>query len=104
LLIPYGYPPQLLPEEKFPKVQRPTLPPRNHYHQFVDACLGKATTDSDFSISGPMSETVLLGTVAIRMPGKKLRWDTSTLRFDNHTEANAFLSRTYREGWHAGRF
>ena len=104
LLIPYGYPPQLLPEEKFPKVQRLTLPPRNHYHQFVDACLGKATADSDFSISGPMSETVLLGTVAIRLPGKKLRWDPSTLRFDNHTEANALLSRTYREGWHAGRF
>jgi hypothetical protein len=54
--------------------------------------------------TGPMTEAILLGTVAIRMPGEELAWDSAELKFKNHPEANRFLARTYRDGWHLSRF
>jgi predicted dehydrogenase len=104
LLIPLGYPPQLLPEEKFKDIKRPSLPPRNHYHHFVDACLGGEKTESHFAQTGPMTEAILLGTVAIRVPGQKLEWDSTHLKVRNEHEANRFLRRKYREGWHVAQF
>ena len=104
LLIPHGSLPQLLPEDKFKDVKRPNLPPRNHYHHFVDACLGGEPTESHFTQTGPMTEAILLGTVAIRAPDQKLEWDATRLRFNNHPDANHFLARTYREGWHVAKF
>jgi len=104
LLIPLGYPAQLLPEDKFKAVKRPDLPPRNHYHHFVDACLGGEMTESHFAQTGPMTEAILLGTVAIRLPGQKLDWDSARLAFPNCSEAARYLKRRYREGWHLARF
>jgi predicted dehydrogenase len=104
LLIPLGYPPQLLPEEKFKDVKPPKLPTRNHYHHFVDACLGGEPSESHFGQTGPMTEAILLGTVAIRVPGQKLIWDPARLKIQGAPEANRYLSRTYRDGWHVGRF
>ncbi len=104
LLIPHNNPPQLLPEEKFKDCKRPTLPRRDHYHHFVDACLGGPKTESYFAQTGPMTEAILLGTVAIRVPGQKLEWDHARLRVKNHPEADRYLRRTYREGWHVAKF
>jgi predicted dehydrogenase len=104
LLIPHGAPPQLLPENKFSSVKRPNLPPRNHYHHFVDACLGGELTESHFAQTGPMTEAILLGTVAIRTPGTNLEWDSARLKFTNNSEANRFLRRTYRKGWRVDGF
>jgi predicted dehydrogenase len=104
LLIPHGYPPQLLPEEKFHGIKRPTLPPRNHYHHFVDACLGGENTESHFAQTGPMTEAILLGTVAIRAPGETLEWDYLSMKFRNSLTANGFLRRSYRKGWRVGKF
>ena len=104
LLIPHQHPPLLLPEKKFEAVKRPDLPPRNHYHHFVEACLGGEITESHFAQTGPMTEAVLLGTAAIRTPGQKLGWDPPRLRFPNHPEANRFLARDYRTGWHVAHF
>jgi len=42
---------------------------------------------------------LLLGTVAIRVPGQRLEWDAKRLRFPNCPEAEPHLKRTYREGW-----
>ncbi len=104
LLIPHNYPPQLLPEEKFKDVKRPELSPRNHYHHFVDACLGGAKTESHFAQTGPMTEAILLGTVAIRLPGEELLWDSAAMRFKDNTAADHLLRRRYRDGWHLAGF
>lgn len=104
MLIGLGLPPQLLPEEKFKDVQRPQLPPRNHYHHFADACLGGEKTESHFAQTGPMTEAILLGTVAIRSPGQRLEWNHRAMKVSNDKAANRFLRRTYREGWHVGQF
>jgi len=99
LLISSGYPPQLLPEDKFKDVKRPELPPRNHYHHFVDACLGGERNESYFAQTGPMTEAILLGTVAIRVPNEKLEWDHGRMKVNKNEAANRLLKRKYREGW-----
>lgn len=99
LLLPHQSGPILLPREKFAGVAKPELEPGNHYHQFVDACYGRTQAVSDFAVTGPMSEAVLLGTVAVRMPDRALEWDSRRMRFPNCAEAERFLRRDYREGW-----
>lgn len=99
LLLQHGAGPQLFPREKFLELPRPKLPPRNHYHHFVDSCLGGEKTESHFEQTAPMTEAILLGTVAIRVPGKLLKWDAPRMKFSNASEANRLLRRTYRKGW-----
>jgi len=104
LLYPHGRAPILLPEKKFENHPRPKLEPRDHYHHFVDACLGVAKNESFFAQTGPMTEAILLGTVAIRMPGTKLEWNHGPMKFKNNSDANHLLKRKYRDGWHTGGF
>ena len=67
-----------------------------HYHQFVDACLGKDKASAPFSYSSRLTETILLGVIAGRFPKKTLHWDNEKARFKEE-EANVFLSGDYRE-------
>jgi predicted dehydrogenase len=53
---------------------------------------------SNFDYAGMLTETVLLGNVAIRA-GKKLEWDGPNLRCPNCKEADEFIRGTYRKGW-----
>ncbi|TWT91847.1 Gfo/Idh/MocA family protein [Neorhodopirellula pilleata] len=71
----------------------------DHYVQWADACRGVDQTTSSFDYSGPLTETVLLGTVAIRMPGETLQWDSDSMRISNAPAAEAYLSKSYRDGW-----
>ena len=100
LLIPHGgEAPSLLPADKFSHTIMPAFESRNHYHHFVDACLGGEKTESHFGQSGPMTEAILLGTVALRVPNELLKWNAAKLKFDNYPAANKYLSRVYRKGW-----
>jgi len=99
LLYGLGGTPLLLPEDKFKSVPRPKLEPRNHYHHFADACLGGPMCESHFGQTGPMTEAIILGTVAIRAPERRLDWDSARLRIPNHPAAEKLLRRAYRKGW-----
>lgn len=52
-----------------------------------------------------MTETILLGNVALRsqlredLTRTKLEWNHAKLTFTNHDAANQFLRREYRKGW-----
>ena len=46
-----------------------------------------------------MTEAILLGTVALRVPDTILEWDAVKMKFPNHPEANKYLRRIYRKGW-----
>ena len=95
-------------------------PEYGHQRKWVEAC--KAGFDSpehraltsSFDYAGPMTETVLMGNLAIRSymlrredaegrmhyyGRKKLLWDGASMRITNLDEANQFVGRTYREGW-----
>lgn len=67
-----------------------------HYHQFVDACLGKGTTTAPFDYAARLTETILLGTIAGRFPGETLHWDAETAKFKEE-KANQYLAGDYRE-------
>ena len=66
--------------------------------EWVEACKGGPTAASSFEYSGPFTETVLLGNLAIRL-GKKIEWDGPDMRAINAPEANALIRREYRDGW-----
>ncbi|MCF7733212.1 MAG: Gfo/Idh/MocA family oxidoreductase [Akkermansiaceae bacterium] len=100
LLLPHTSGPQLLPRDKFAKVPRPKTKGENHYHSFANSILDDTPCESSFDQSGPMSEAVILGTVAVRTPGVKLEWDAQALKIPNSAEADGLLRRSYREGWH----
>ncbi len=68
------------------------------------ACLGGPKTESHFAQTGPMTESILLGTVAIRNPGQLLEWDTAKMKFPNYPDADKYLRRRYRKGWNTGGF
>ena len=101
VLIPNGSGAMLLPRDKYKGTAQPKFDPRNHYHHFLDAIIGTAKNQSYFEQTGPMTETILLGTVAIRNPGETLHWDPKKLAVTNNHAAHNLLRRKYRDGWGA---
>ncbi|MEI7774909.1 MAG: Gfo/Idh/MocA family oxidoreductase [Verrucomicrobiota bacterium] len=99
LMQPHVGMPQLFPVEKFSSFQIEKQPAGNHYHAWVDAVLAGTETSDNFDYAGPLTEAVLLGNVATRIPGVTLEWDAAAMRLPGHPEAERFLRRKYREGW-----
>ena len=54
---------------------------------------------SNFAYAGQLTETMLLGNIAVRFAGKKLEWDAAKLRFTNSDDATKLVSKEYRKGW-----
>ncbi len=85
----------------------PQVLPRSpgHYKEWINACKGGEPAGSNFDHAGPMTETVLLGNVALRMELRErlfreaLLWDSEKMQFTNVPEANQYLRREYRKGW-----
>ena len=107
-----------------PEVEENEEPEYGHQRKWVDACkVGFGSEEhlaltSSFDYAGPMTETVLMGNLAIRsymlrreVTGengrprqefygrRKLLWDGENMKITNLEEANQFVTRTYREGW-----
>ncbi|MEO6547362.1 MAG: Gfo/Idh/MocA family oxidoreductase [Ferruginibacter sp.] len=128
----YGENPRLLPLSRNQEVNVPQTIARvpngagGHYAQWVEACIAgiksaqAKSLSSPFEIAGPLTETVLMGNLAIRSydiqrPGKtdpkrfdypgrgiKLLWDGPNMKITNFDEANQFVKRNYRDGWKLG--
>ena len=71
----------------------------SHYLEWTNAVRGQGNTSTPFSYSAALTETVLLGNIAVRFPGRKLRWDTESLRFVGAPEADRWVRASYRDGW-----
>ncbi len=103
-----------------PEVEPNEEPEYGHQRLWVDACKAGFNSPehlaltSSFDYAGPMTETVLMGNLAIRsymlqrensegnmefFARKKLLWDGENMRITNMEEANQFVGRIYREGW-----
>ena len=81
----------------------PTIPrarDEDPHKEFYDAIKAgdPLLPQSKFAHSGPFTEMVLLGNLAVRL-NKKVEWDTATLSSPNTPEAAALVKREYREGW-----
>jgi predicted dehydrogenase len=99
MLVPHVGMPRLLPAETFRDFNIVKEPAVDHYVSWADACRGVGKTTSHFDYAGPLTETVLLGTVAIRVPGETLKWDAEAVKVTNSKAADALLRKTYRSGW-----
>lgn len=84
----------------------PDFPEMNHWHAWVDKCLGKEITlRSPFKDAIRMTEVALLATKATRFPNRELLWDKAALAFTNHPEATqTIVRRTYRQGFEPPTF
>ena len=92
--------PRIIPETKMRAYRQPpkTLPRvKGHHRDWLDACKGKGDPSTHFEYSGPLSEFVLMGNVAIRA-GKKLEFDWKNMNVTNAPEANKLVKPDYREG------
>ncbi|MCC7420115.1 MAG: Gfo/Idh/MocA family oxidoreductase [Planctomycetaceae bacterium] len=92
---------QLLPTKDFEKFEMPKpFLPRSigHFAEFAAACRGGFPAMSNFEHAARLTETLLLGNVAMRA-GKKIEWDATNLKVTNIPEANKYLHREYRKGW-----
>jgi predicted dehydrogenase len=99
LVIPHVAMPKLFPEEKFADFKIPVVPARDHYVSWADACRGEDKTTSHFDYSGPLTETVLLGSIAIRIPNTPLTWNAEKMEIAGSPHAPTLLTKSYREGW-----
>ena len=92
----------LLPEANFANFQRPnaTLPRSpGHHQEWIRACKGGAAAMSNFvDYAAGLTETILLGNVAIRV-GRKFSWDSAALRATDCPQAAQYVRREYRKGW-----
>jgi predicted dehydrogenase len=71
-----------------------------HEINWAKACMGQATASSPFEYAARLTETMLLGIVALRTgPGRKLSYDGERMLVTNIPEANQYLRREYRAGW-----
>lgn len=84
------------PEPSLPRVESGE---GAHERDWIRACKDGKPASSSFEYGGPLSEMVLLGVLAMRVPDRLLRWDGAALAVTNNDEANALVNPPYREGW-----
>jgi predicted dehydrogenase len=100
----YGRNPRVFPESLAAAAAAvPTTVPRilvSHEKNFAQACRGEATASAPFEYASALTETMLLGIVALRSgEGRRILYDAPAMRVTNVPEANAYLTREYRPGW-----
>jgi predicted dehydrogenase len=102
----YGESPRIVPETRMKRYKRPgrtleRIPegPDGHEQDWIRACKGGKLASSNFEYSGPLSETVLMGNLAVRFPDRELLWNGDAMEVTNDADANAYVRRQYREGW-----
>ncbi|VGO23564.1 Gfo/Idh/MocA family protein [Pontiella sulfatireligans] len=92
--------PRLIPEtsmrEFMPNAPEKSIPNSpGHMKEFLMACKGEGTPGASFDFSGPLTEMVLLGNLAVRTR-KHLKWDSANMRTDDK-DANQYLTKAYRK-------
>ena len=100
----YGHNPRLYPEHLEQEyANTPQTLPRiaeSHEMNWANACMGIGEATCPLSYAGPLTETMLLGVVALRAGyGRKLFWDGAKGKFHNAPDADAHLHYEYRKGW-----
>lgn len=65
---------------------------------WIDSFKNKTQSPGSFIYAGPVTETILLGAVALRA-GKKVDYDSANMKITNMSEAAKYLVREYRQGW-----
>jgi predicted dehydrogenase len=99
----YGAEHVLLPRSQFKDVEKPkpSLPRSpGHFREWVDAIKTGDPKNalSNFEYAGRLTETVLLGVVALKA-GTTIEWDPVALKAKNVPSADQYIRRDYRRGF-----
>ena len=98
----YGEGARIIPETKMKAYKLPPkILPRiegSHEENWIQACKGGEPACSKFEYSGPFTESVLLGNLAIQVE-QQLEWNAEKMQVTNVDEANQYINPPYREGW-----
>jgi predicted dehydrogenase len=104
----YGAAHKLLPAKQFegyeppppslPRIQGGDDIDDNQKREWVDAIRGGAPAMSNFDYSATLTETMLLGNVAVRL-GHRIEYDGRRGRVINCREAGQFIRPEMRQGW-----
>jgi predicted dehydrogenase len=97
----YGAEYVLLPKKKFENFKLPEkFLKRNahHFKEWVDACHGGPPAMSNFNYASRLTETMILGNLALRA-GSRIEWDAKNQVVTNNPGANKFVKREYRAGY-----
>lgn len=71
-----------------------------HFEEWVRAIKGGPAAMSNFpDYAGPLTETVLLGNLAVWTTGKRIEWDARQMRARNAPEAQHMVRKEYRPGY-----
>ncbi len=100
----YGQNPQLYPRDLMQKTAAVAQTyPRvtvTHEMNWAQACKGQGKATCPFEYAAGLTETMLLGIVALRAgQGKKIRYDATNMSVTNVPDANQYLKPGYRAGW-----
>lgn len=97
----YGTPFVLLPREKFANYQPPAPSiPRSpgHHQEWINACKGGPPAMSNFDYASALTETALLGNLAI-LTGERINWDARRMKAVNCPKADKIIHPVFRKGW-----
>lgn len=91
---------QVLGIEDFKKPEQVLPRTKNHFGEFIEAIQTNNPSHamSNFNYASRLTETILLGNVALRA-GSLVEWDGEKGEITNNKDANKFLGREYRDGW-----
>jgi predicted dehydrogenase len=95
--------PALLPEKLSRSYKKPAKTLKRspgQQKEWADACRANKPLDAKagFWYSGPFTEALLVGNLAVRL-GRRVEWDTKTMRCPNAPEADNYVTKFYRVGW-----
>ncbi|MFO7932705.1 MAG: Gfo/Idh/MocA family oxidoreductase [Bacteroidales bacterium] len=98
----HGDRPRIFPDKRMIEFTGSAEPPEGEVTRnervWIDAFRSGETSPGHFSRTRPVTETILLGAVALRA-GKQVKYDPEKMKITNLPEANQFLYREYRPGW-----
>jgi predicted dehydrogenase len=86
------------PKQTIPRIKGKHRWAGRHVEEWLRACKGGPPTCSRFEISGPLTEIVLLGNVAM-LANSPIEWDRIAMKIAGEPAANQYLRRQYRNGW-----
>jgi hypothetical protein len=65
---------------------------------WITSIKNNTQSPGSFTLAGPVTETILLGAVALRA-GRRVEYDSVNMKITNYPEADKYLKREYRKGW-----
>ncbi len=106
----YGKNPRLFPASlmeaaqkvpmRYERIEKNERGEAKHRMNWAQAIKGQSKPTTPFEYAAPLTETMLLGIVALRTgQGKRIYYDGESGKIITPVEANQYLHREYRKGW-----